>query len=798
MSLNCLHFEEKFDQHKLKYIIDNKLCINENITKYKKYLDRSRNGAILVNYYQKYQRGRNLAKFSLSLQNIERNVRDTISSKYYQDIDMINCHPVILSYLCKKNNIKCPCLNKYISNREHYLKKTKLKRNEAKKLYLIITNSDKYDNKLSSKHLKKYHNEMLELHNRFTELYLNEFEQEKKYMIEDDKKKNLIRKNYKARFMNILLCKMENEILMSMWEFFDKPLNAVLCFDGIMMPKNKIFNIKGCEDHINTKFEGLNMELKIKPMDDIINIPTDITQHQDILIDGYFTFQQFIGKDVYEEQIKLWENQNIKLIRNNGKQFYLTKQKNKHIFEDHSSQKYDDWSVIKKSELAQDLDVNCYILNEKNDYDFSQKYNNMSPIEKSKVTNDQKETINKYKYNTIGFGDRGYLKDIVRNGKIDTYNKIDYYPYLSKKGKPDLLETFNIFEGFPLEHENIDYGNMNFEDTIFYKHYKSEFFNNNEKENRHFWACMADIIQDPANIKGTSHLFFSRQGTGKGLLYDFFKRILGINNSVTIDDIDRYLRNSFNKRTSFKLIKMFEEVSEKGEAFYKHNRLKAQQTNPLESLEPKGVDAFDVRHCARFLYFTNNENALYIENSDRRHTMHRVNNRYANNLNYFEPLWDLLKDKKFLKCGFDYLANFKYDKKEVLTCYDTQYKKEQKILNIPLGIQFMIEYIQNENKLGRVSTIDIRDAYKSWCNSSGCAYKLKSFYTQIKRIGIEPIRKRLINKNGQKISIKNCFDLDKNKILNELRSYLGDPHFEFKEPIDEIIDSDDSDSDSEY
>ena len=35
-----------------------------------------------------------------------------------RDIDMVNAHPVILNYLCKKNNVDCNILKNYIENRE--------------------------------------------------------------------------------------------------------------------------------------------------------------------------------------------------------------------------------------------------------------------------------------------------------------------------------------------------------------------------------------------------------------------------------------------------------------------------------------------------------------------------------------------------------------------------------------------------------------------------------------------------------------------------------------------------------
>ena len=54
----------------------------------------------------------------LGFNNLRREIRHTIARDKYIDIDMVNAHPVILSQLCKANNIECPYLTEYVANRE--------------------------------------------------------------------------------------------------------------------------------------------------------------------------------------------------------------------------------------------------------------------------------------------------------------------------------------------------------------------------------------------------------------------------------------------------------------------------------------------------------------------------------------------------------------------------------------------------------------------------------------------------------------------------------------------------------
>ena len=48
-------------------------------------------------------------------------MRKALTHDNYTDIDIVNCHPVLLSQLFKKHNLECPYLDEYIENREEHL-----------------------------------------------------------------------------------------------------------------------------------------------------------------------------------------------------------------------------------------------------------------------------------------------------------------------------------------------------------------------------------------------------------------------------------------------------------------------------------------------------------------------------------------------------------------------------------------------------------------------------------------------------------------------------------------------------
>lgn len=63
------------------------------------------------------RRGRRYA-MCISLQGMQRSLRQTLGSRIYFDIDIKNCHPTILLHWCTANGIPHPMLARYVLNRD--------------------------------------------------------------------------------------------------------------------------------------------------------------------------------------------------------------------------------------------------------------------------------------------------------------------------------------------------------------------------------------------------------------------------------------------------------------------------------------------------------------------------------------------------------------------------------------------------------------------------------------------------------------------------------------------------------
>ena len=539
----------------------------------KKYLKRSRFGKVQVDYRQNNGKGRFCAMGSMSLQSIPREIRHTIARDYYVDIDLVNAHPVILSYLCKVNYFACDNLDAYINNREPLLKELMdaegIDRDKAKQIYLALTNGGKKDFrdiKTPTSHMVAYKEEMLRLHKNFADMNPDDFN-----IVRKKRQKNGKDFNHEAGYMNTLLCDMENTLLMVLYEFFGSPSDAVFCFDGIMLRNDIEYDIEGVKAEIERRFPRLSMNIKMKTMDEHFDMSEfTIPEYKYFSLEYYTDFRNLVKeKEIYSEWLTEWSNNSLRLIENNGSQYFITRNKKTVVFSDKTTEIRYEWSAIKEEDIYKNLKVKCNVINQFQDYDFCKKYRLMKPKEKKEL-NITKEEIRilteQYIYGTIGVTNsrmgEGYLTFLMEERDIKSYNSVDYFPYIIEKGCPPLEDTFNIFTNFPLDVLEVD-TDINFEDSCIYKHMKNDFFNNDEGELNHFIDHMADMIQDPAEIKGTSHLFYSKQGCGKGLIFKFMSRMLGISNVVSINNTDLYFDSNFNSDVRHKLLKVFEEVSKR-------------------------------------------------------------------------------------------------------------------------------------------------------------------------------------------------------------------------------------------
>ena len=222
------------DKEKLKYILENN-DFNEEVNNLaRNYYDSLDNdGCKRIVYKQTADKNRYYGDSSC-LTYLKKEIRNSIMPKNIKDIDMVNAHPVILNYLCKKNNVDCDILENYIDNRELILSSFSENRKSVKELFLSILNGgfkDVYsDDKQTNNYLKLFEDEIIRIQNYF---YTND----KRYLDIDY--------NYKGKNLSRIILDIENQILQIMINYFNsKNVNILtLEYDGLKIYTDKIVNI---------------------------------------------------------------------------------------------------------------------------------------------------------------------------------------------------------------------------------------------------------------------------------------------------------------------------------------------------------------------------------------------------------------------------------------------------------------------------------------------------------------------------------------------------------------------------
>ena len=736
-----LVLHERFNSRILKTILDNwgqislKNDLNDDI-KYtlQKYFNRSLNGIQKVHYYTPsiLKVGRKNALGSISLQNIKRTIRQTIAHEYYVDVDMVNAHPVILSYLCSTKNVVCDKLNEYINNREQILKDTGLDRNAAKKRYIQLINMETIPETMKLTEPERlFSNEMQRLQSYFASNYPEDFEKVKNERIRKDDKNE----NHKAGYMNQLMCQVEDRILMSMYKYFDSPKDCVLCFDGIMLKKGE-YDLEGCINQVKTDV-GIDIKLEIKPMNEIIDISTfKLSKVEYVKLDTFNDINYFRNQERHITDFERWIKGCVSKVLINGKAYYAVRD-NKCTY------------LVKSKDFAETMNsVTCFIIHPDPETVNLDDPKLNKKLKKVPLTVDGMD--GKYKYLTLGFNSKhGAFCNI--DNKLDLYLDTDFMPYLSSE-KPHInKDIFNLFVPYPFDNfdktkKRVD-TNL-FMNSAFYKHYKTNFFRE-DGEFEHFLDAIADMIRDPMNIKGNAHLMYSPQGTGKGILGTFMRRLMGDANVAIINDSERGLNTNFNTDVSNKILVIWEELKCRGSAQNNANKLKAMITSEMERVEGKGKDAINTRNCARHWFFTNNESAISAEHDDRRYTMHKIKCNNASDNKYFKSIADEVNLDDFIKSALNFFATREYDEENVRTAYDTQYKTREKIDQLSQGIRFLIRYVEDTYSIKRLldnehvilKTRDFNEAYKTWCDTEGLRYKASTFKTQLKHLEIDSTKR---------------------------------------------------------
>jgi hypothetical protein len=180
---------------------------------------------------------------------LEKECRGTICKEYYHDIDVVNCHPVLLLQFAKtKYNIELPEVEKYVVHRELYLKNTMAEntvtRDEAKQAIISILYGGSCCQQSFLYELSQ------EVRAFSKKLFLTEEYADLAKAVKSEK-------NMYGSFLSFVLQTEERHCMIAMKDHLESQGWSVdvLCYDGVMVRKRDdvLCDLVACEAHVEEK-----------------------------------------------------------------------------------------------------------------------------------------------------------------------------------------------------------------------------------------------------------------------------------------------------------------------------------------------------------------------------------------------------------------------------------------------------------------------------------------------------------------------------------------------------------------
>jgi hypothetical protein len=159
---------------------------------------------------------------------------------------------------------------------------------------------------------------------------------------------------------------------------------------------------------------------------------------------------------------------------------------------------------------------------------------------------------------------------------------------------------------------------------------------------------LAHAAQNPA-VRPHFHflLIAAQEGTGRSWLVEILRRLWGERHAGETD-LHRLMDDSFNSMLSGKILMAVHEVKAPADERYSHkDRLKSLLTDSSITINEKHEPRWTERFCARFLMFTNRDDALPLSETDRRVYAVRCADT-PRDAQYYTTLYGRIDDQAFL------------------------------------------------------------------------------------------------------------------------------------------------------
>ena len=295
---------------------------------------------------------------------------------------------------------------------------------------------------------------------------------------------------------------------------------------------------------------------------------------------------------------------------------------------------------------------------------------------------------------------------------------VGYYPCADRLPRG----TFNTFQDFPSKPVEGDL-------TLILDHINNVLCDGDKAAGEYFIQWLAHIFQQPMGKPTVAVLMKSSEGTGKGTLFRLLSKMLG-SNFYQVNGIGQ-LVGRFNSVIAGRLLICGDEVdlTKKG-AF---DKAKGVISEPMFSMELKGIDPEPIPNYARFIFAGNHDNIIAAGTRERRFLVLEPSTHKVDDRQYWTAL-NAVIDGHGANSFLYYLLNIDLATFDPFKAPTTKGLIDEKLVNLKPSLAYLHAELSKEKAFDGTVTIsaaNLVQGFKYWADINGIPLTLPAARSQI-------------------------------------------------------------------
>jgi hypothetical protein len=339
----------------------------------------------------------------------------------------------------------------------------------------------------------------------------------------------------------------------------------------------------------------------------------------------------------------------------------------------------------------------------------------------------------------IGMIETSFINDWIGSTEIRRYKDVGVYPPPLKSPE----DIFNLWQPFGISKLTDEYEKDQEGLNIFLNHIKI-LCGNDENVTDYIIKWFAQMFQYPA-IKTIMPTFISSEGAGKGTVMELMARMMGSKKTLVTTTPSETVWGSFNTLMSQCFFVNLNELSKK-ETLHSEGKIKGLITDSQLTINDKGISAYVIYSCHRFIATTQSEDPVKTKKDDRRNIIIRSSDELCNNKEYFINIREKLENINVMRTIYDYFMSIEgLDKFVSIPIPKTEYQNDMKEVSRSPFCRWIESYIierQNDTEDPKLLGEEQYKLFKIWSASNGIIHDTSSvkMALALKRLNIDGVQ----------------------------------------------------------